>query len=670
MISTADLIRAAHLAASVLPAGLYAFLLLIARPPARQSDSAGAAADELRVWTVSALRWCVAIAFVSGLLWLGVEAVTMSGAPLAAALMPSVVGAVLGSTLFGQLWLLRAGLLAALAAWVVRPAARQKTAGSEAVGLVLAGGFAVTLAWVGHAAGLEGADGAVLLASQIVHIAATSGWLGALLPLAVALSLARRQPGAIAFAAAVTRRFSPLGILCVAALVASGIVNSCLLVGTIPALLGTAYGHLLLIKLAMVLAMLALAAVNRQALTPAFGRDPRRALRALAWTISLETVLGLGVLVVVGALGASTPGAHEQPLWPFSFTLSMEPVLVDGRIDPPFMLTCIIAIFALPVAVTAALNRTWVIAGAAAVVTLVAADKMVDDTELPVTPTAYQSSPIAFTADAVARGGTLYAENCAVCHGATGRGDGPAAAAFPPEEATVVGHLLEHREGELFWWIGHGIAGTPMPGFAAQITPNQRWTLIQFLRAQAQATTAAAMNWHVSRTLGVPAPDFAFQIEDGPLETLADERGKAAVLLVLYSRPESDARLAQLAAAVGTLPGLRTIAVPLKGSDVPERLASGAGIFAQPQPEIVASYALYGWRIGGLGIAPGAPQGPRHTEFLIDRSGNLRARWHLGEGGSAGENGGWSDLARLRAELETLAREPFRPPEPEHHMHG
>lgn len=656
MFHPADLIRAVHLAASVLPAGFYLFAVLVARPAARANPDAGSAPDELRRWTIQMLRWCVAVAFVSGALWLGIEAMSMSGEPLRAALARSVLGAVLGSTLFGRLWLLRAALLVALTVWVCRPATRQKGSTCDAVGLVLSLGFAVALAWVGHAAGVEGGEGDALLAAQIAHVAATAGWLGALPPLALVLALAQRRPSAVGFAGAATRRFSPLGMIWVAVLVASGIVNSWVLVGTIPALVGTAYGRLLLIKLALVLAMLCLAAVNRLWLTPDLDRHPRRALRALAATISLETALGAGVLVVVGAFGASMPAAHEQPLWPFGFTLSSEPVIFAGRLDPPFTIALAGAAAGLVAAIVGAGFRRWAIAGLGVVAALFAADRIVRAMEVPAYPTSFMTSPVAFTADAVASGAALYQENCVVCHGPTGRGDGPAAAAFPPEEATVVGHLLAHSDGELFWWIGHGIPGTPMPAFEAQTTPDQRWTLIQFLRAQAQATDIAAMSSRISPTSGVPAPDFAFQIDDGGLETLTDERGRAAVLLVLYSRPASDSRLEKLAAAASALPGLRIIAVPLEPSDADGDHADPAGLLARTAPRIVAAYALYGWKIGH------SPA--RHTEFLIDRSGTLRARWHLGE------PDGWADLARLKTEVDTLAREPFRPAEPAHHVHG
>jgi hypothetical protein len=50
-------------------------------------------------------------------------------------------------------------------------------------------------------------------------------------------------------------------------------------------------------------------------------------------------------------------------------------------------------------------------------------------------------------------------------------------------------------------------------------------------------------------------------------------------------------------------------------------------------------------------------------EFLIDRQGYVRARWH------PGRDAGWSDTGRLLAEVEELGREPERAFAPEEHVH-
>jgi len=63
-------------------------------------------------------------------------------------------------------------------------------------------------------------------------------------------------------------RLSTLGIVSVVTLVATGIINILMLVGSVAALVGTDYGRLLLVKIALFLVMLAIAGVNRLLLTP------------------------------------------------------------------------------------------------------------------------------------------------------------------------------------------------------------------------------------------------------------------------------------------------------------------------------------------------------------------------------------------------------------------
>jgi hypothetical protein len=60
-------------------------------------------------------------------------------------------------------------------------------------------------------------------------------------------------------------------------------------------------------------------------------------------------------------------------------------------------------------------------------------------------------------------------QHCAICHGAGGHGDGPGAAGLLRDPADLTAkHTADHTAGDLFWWLTHGIRGTPMPGFRHQ----------------------------------------------------------------------------------------------------------------------------------------------------------------------------------------------------------
>ena len=93
-------------------------------------------------------------------------------------------------------------------------------------------------------------------------------------------------------------------------------------------------------------------------------------------------------------------------------------------------------------------------------------------------------------------GGDLFNQNCVVCHGEQGRGNGPAAANLsikPPDYGN--GHLDIHTDGDIFYWIQNGISqGSPMPAFKDKLTDDQIWHLVNYvrrLRNEAGSTPAA-----------------------------------------------------------------------------------------------------------------------------------------------------------------------------------
>ncbi|PNU21327.1 hypothetical protein C2E25_03270 [Geothermobacter hydrogeniphilus] len=89
-------------------------------------------------------------------------------------------------------------------------------------------------------------------------------------------------------------------------------------------------------------------------------------------------------------------------------------------------------------------------------------------------------SPVTPTADSLARGARLFARNCSVCHGPEGRGDGPAAASMQTRPANFhdAHHSGFYGPGEKYWIISNGLKSSGMPAFGAQLTPQQRWDLV------------------------------------------------------------------------------------------------------------------------------------------------------------------------------------------------
>jgi putative copper resistance protein D len=226
---------------------------------------------------------------------------------------------VLSETDFGFDWGIRlvlAGLLAAVWAWGRVSHSYHRRAGAVAI----AAGLVGTLAWAGHAAANGGLEGAIHLTADILHLIAAAAWFGALIPLALTLRAARREPekNSVAVARIAVLRFSRLGIASVGTLAATGVVNTWILAGSIPALVGTDYGRLLLLKVALFLIMLLFAAVNRLWLTPRLVQAPTAAasdaLRGIARNSLIEAGLGTVIIVIVGLLGTLPPGLEDQPI--------------------------------------------------------------------------------------------------------------------------------------------------------------------------------------------------------------------------------------------------------------------------------------------------------------------------------------------------------------------
>ncbi|MBN8809140.1 MAG: copper homeostasis membrane protein CopD [Sphingomonas sp.] len=251
-------------------------------------------------------------------LGLAVLSASMAGVPLSQVDAESVAAILTGMSL-GKAWMVRIGGLALLIAAAAFLRSRPVAALSVAsVGGALALGG---LAWAGHGAMDEGAVGWLHLMADIAHLLAAGIWVGALTCLV--LLVARPSHRADAAHLWATHRaldgFSLMGTTVVAVITATGLVNAWLLVGPTNAmsLPTTAYGQLLIAKLALFAAMLGFAAVNRYRLTPALaGRidagDHRGAIVALRVSVALETVCVVLVLALVAWLGILQPPASAM----------------------------------------------------------------------------------------------------------------------------------------------------------------------------------------------------------------------------------------------------------------------------------------------------------------------------------------------------------------------
>jgi putative copper resistance protein D len=316
--------RAVHFAATMLVAGLVLFVVFVAEPAWRGSGD-GAVAGNVRR-RLAVIAWIgFALALISGAAWLVLTAAVMGDQPAAQIFGDGVLWTVLSQTTFGRAWFIRLVLACALAAALptLLSSRDHRSPWLEITAALLAAAFAGALAWSGHAAGGLGDEAFIHPVADVLHLIAAAAWVGALLPLTVLFAAAGADDASLAMARTATTRFSILGIAGVGTLLVTGIVNTYYLAGSVPALLHTDYGRLLLIKIALFLAMVAIAAVNRFRLTPQLLQQgsiiaSRDALRQLRRNAAIEALAGAIVIAIVVALGTMPPAihaAHQHPTY-------------------------------------------------------------------------------------------------------------------------------------------------------------------------------------------------------------------------------------------------------------------------------------------------------------------------------------------------------------------
>jgi copper transport protein len=102
---------------------------------------------------------------------------------------------------------------------------------------------------------------------------------------------------------------------------------------------------------------------------------------------------------------------------------------------------------------------------------------------------AARNNPVPATAESIARGRMLFQNNCTICHGESGKGDGPAAATLEIPPANLYDHIPYHPDTFFFNVISKGLSGI-MPAFEGQISEEDRWNILNYLRATFSATPA------------------------------------------------------------------------------------------------------------------------------------------------------------------------------------
>lgn len=242
-------------------------------------------------------------------------------------------------THFGHVWWWRVpALVVAWLAWAW--ALRQRGTRQAWVMALAIAAIALTRSETGHPA--DNGDFTAAVWIDWLHLLAAGAWVGSLfgMTLVVFPKLLRAGETAIDTAAAIFQRLSTLSGIALAVLVAAGIFNVTQQLGGASSLWTTRYGVVLDVKLAIVLAMIAIGAHNRYVKLPRLlthaglpvrseagirlwrlaqtssGPGAADVLRSCARAVLIESVLGLFVIGATGVLLHAMPPADAYKMQP------------------------------------------------------------------------------------------------------------------------------------------------------------------------------------------------------------------------------------------------------------------------------------------------------------------------------------------------------------------
>jgi copper transport protein len=266
----------------------------------------------------------IAIALIIGIAGavasLGLQGLDVLGLPLigvfAVAPWKIALGTSLGPSLLIAIAALVLGLVALQSALSTR---------SRALSALALAGVGLSLAASGHAATAP----PEILTRPVVflHGIGVTFWLGAFAPLVAILWRPQNKP------LPVLQRFSSAAIVVVAILALTGLTLATIQLESFAALVTTKYGIILSIKLALVAALLALAALNRFRFTPALARNAN-ATQPLSRSILLEGVLALGILAMVAGWRFTPPPRSLIPDAPLAIHIHSDKAMFQVLVSP------------------------------------------------------------------------------------------------------------------------------------------------------------------------------------------------------------------------------------------------------------------------------------------------------------------------------------------------
>ena len=473
------------------------------------------------------------------------------------------------------------------------------------------------------------------------------------------------------------KRFSAIALPAMLLIIFTGFtVADRMFAGYYAASVATPYGWLLSIKILILGVVLLIAARVRAHWLPllasntsAADADAGRA-GVRKW-VRIEFILALLLLLLATIIANTTPVKYASiENWPYPFRFS----IIATWSQPNVAVQVWIGVFILMLAAGTVFFgrlRNWGLKRLISIPAILLVSGLavaLPPLTIQAYPETYRRPPVPFDAISIANGAALFSQYCVECHGSQGMGNGIKSRTLSTKlpDLLTEPHTAEHTPGDFYNWISYGMVNTDMPGYADKLSEEDRWDLVNYVHALSRGYQARILAPEIIPNKAyVKPPLFSYADNQGASGTLQDFRSNKTVLLVIFSWPQSQARMEQLRQAYHRLneQNIAVLAVPANELNADEIAQAAAEltfpIVAQSAAEIATSYALSRRTLTHPDII-GRGKIPDHMEFLIDRNGYMRARWI-----PSVDQQGWSDIDKLNQQISLLNRENMKLPYPE-----
>lgn len=536
----------------------------------------------------------------------------------------------------------------------------------------------VASAFVSHAATEEFSSSAII--PYAFHLIFAGVWFGALPAFLVLLSdhfFNSKNQGN--HTVGTLERFSSIALPAMLLIIVTGVVVSDRIFDDrYAALVATPYGWLLSAKILLLGIILIIASRVRSYWLPLLGNTEQSRIvesgkKGLQKWVGIEFFLAVVLILLATVITHTTPVKHA-PIdnWPFPFRFSLatwEQPNVAARVWAGMIV--------LAIALGVITLRQWLdwkwrrSIGISSVLLVSGLAIALPPLTIQAYPETYRRPLIPFDTTSVANGAVLYGQQCVECHGPQGKGNGIKSRTLSTKlpDLLTESHTTDHTPGDFYHWITYGMINTDMPGFAAMLSDEDRWDLVNYLHGLSRGYQARILTPDIiPNRAHVKPPMFAYTDHDGNSGALQDFRDKKAVFLAVFSWPQSKERLEQLKSAHASLNDLDALVLAVPSQELTtEELAQAASeipfpIITQGAVEIANSYSLFRRTLNHPDLM-GNGTIPSHMEFLIDRNGYLRARWI-----PSIDVAGWSDIDQLTRQVSLLNRENEKVPYPEDYV--